>query len=256
MGLEQLFDGRAKNYASGRPGYAKELLYYMEETVGKAGQGNTIRVADVGSGTGKFSAQLLAHGFAVYGIEPNPEMRGEAERYLGGEQGFYSVAGTAENTGMESGVFDAVTCAQSFHWFVPEAFARECRRILRADGRVFLIWNMRDMDGWMNQALYRLLQRHCPAFGGFSAGIREDDERIVRFFGGAYEKRRWKNPIRFTEERFLARTLSSSYAKREGEAGYEEFVRELRDLFHMYERDGMLHMPNDTVVYSGTPAVR
>lgn len=51
----------------------------------------------------------------------------------------------------------------------------------------------------------------------------EDDPRIRDFFGGAYEKRRFPNPLTLDRDRFLRRCFSSSYALREGDADYEAF---------------------------------
>ena len=252
MGKEQLFRGRAKDYVAGRPGYAEGVLDEMGRRLGLTEKGDGKRIADVGSGTGKFSGQLLMRGYEVYGIEPNEEMRREAEALFQGERRFHSVEGNAEHTGMKSGWFDAVTCAQAFHWFDGDAFQRECRRILNREGMIFLIWNMRDMDAELNRDLYRLFQTHCPDFHGFSAGISEDDERIVRFFGGRYEKMRWNHPIAFTEDQFMARNRSSSYAKKEGEEGFSAFLQDLRRVFRTYETDGRVWMPNETVMYAGT----
>lgn len=183
MGKEQLFRGRAKDYVAGRPGYAEGVLDEMGRRLGLAEKGDGKRIADVGSGTGKFSGQLLMRGYEVYGIEPNEEMRREAEARFQGE---------------------------------------------------------------------RLFQTHCPDFHGFSAGLSEDDERIVRFFGGRYEKMKWKHPIAFTEDQFMARNRSSSYAKKEVEEGFSAFLQDLRRVFQTYETDGRVWMPNETVMYAGT----
>ena len=49
---------------------------------------------------------------------------------------------------------------------------------------------------------------------------------------------KWKHPIAFTEDQFMARNRSSSYAKKEGEEGFSAFLQDLRRVFQTYETDG------------------
>ena len=60
------FDGRAQVYAASRPGYAPELFDFLEHSLNLP-SGSVI--ADIGSGTGKFTAQLLERGYTVYAVE-------------------------------------------------------------------------------------------------------------------------------------------------------------------------------------------
>jgi ubiquinone/menaquinone biosynthesis C-methylase UbiE len=101
-------------------------------------------VADVGSGTGIFSAQLLKAGATVFAVEPNSAMRAEAEANLGNDLGFVSLDATAEDLPFEDSVLDLITCAQSFHWFNPEAARREFARTLHGAGYACMFWNKLD----------------------------------------------------------------------------------------------------------------
>ena len=125
------FNGRHQDYQAARPSYAQELLDWLGELYAPP---ERYTAADIGSGTGKLSAQLLAAGFRVCGVEPNPDMRGAAEALLGGDPRFSSVNGADRDTGLPDQSVDLVTAAQAFHWFDGPAFARECRRILRPGG--------------------------------------------------------------------------------------------------------------------------
>ena len=51
------------------------------------------------------------------------------------------VEGTAEITTLLDKSVDVITCAQALHWFDPEAFRAECRRIGKADVLVIAIYN-------------------------------------------------------------------------------------------------------------------
>ena len=245
------FSGRQQDYQAARPSYAKGLLDWLGELYAPPGR---FTAADIGSGTGKLSAQLLETGFHVCGVEPNPDMRSAAEALLGGDPRFSSVNGADRGTGLPDQSVDLVTAAQAFHWFDGPAFARECRRILRPGGRVFLIWNVR-ADAPVNQALAQIFRAHCPGFHGFLGGMVEDDPRIQAFFGGAYEKRRFPNVLTLDRERFLRRCFSSSYALREEDAGYAAFRAALEGLFDAFASGGRLTQPNETAAYAGFPAV-
>ena len=229
------FNGRHQDYQAARPSYAQEFLDWLGELYAPP---ERYTAADIGSGTGKLSAQLLAAGFRVCGVEPNPDMRGAAEALLGGDPRFSSSNGTDHDTGLPDRSVDMVAAAQAFHWFDGPAFARECRRILRPGGRAVLVWNVRG-SAPMNQALAQVFREHCPSFHGFTGGMGEDDPRIRDFFGGAYEKRRFPNPLTLDRDQFLRRCFSSSYALREGDADYEAFRAALEALFPViYESAG------------------
>ena len=66
------FDGKGEIYAKARPSYATELFDYIKNTL-KIPQGSVF--ADIGSGTGIFTEQLLDCVYRVYAVEPNADMR-------------------------------------------------------------------------------------------------------------------------------------------------------------------------------------
>ena len=132
------FTGKSQAYASARPGYPPELAEKLREC-GAAGA----EAADIGAGTGLFTRLLLGLGCTVCAVEPNDEMRAQAQRELGAIPGFSCRKGTAEDTGLPDGSVSLVTAAQSFHWFSAAAFRRECLRILRPGGAALLVWNAR-----------------------------------------------------------------------------------------------------------------
>lgn len=245
--MEQLnkFTGKANDYEKGRPSYAEDLMQFLD----KYYISKESIIADIGSGTGKFTKQLLELGCHVYGVEPNDDMRKEAETSLSNFSRFHSVKGTASDANLPSASIDFVTVAQAFHWFDSKKFRNECMRILKPNGRVFLIWNVRDMDSPINQKIFSLNQKFCPNFKGFSEGIHSNTSIIKDFFNEKYEKRIFPHPLCFTEETFLSRSLSSSYALTKKDSNYEKYVDALRNLYLTYEKDNCLVIPNNTVVY-------
>lgn len=249
MDHTQNFTGLADAYAAARPAYASALIDELYEARGLSGQSV---IADVGSGTGKFSRQLLDRGSFVFGVEPNDDMRGMAVRELGAYRRFRSVCGTEADTGLPGQSVEAVTAAQAFHWFDVERFRGECRRILRPRGAVFLIWNVRDALAEVNRAVSDIYTEYCPRFQGFSGGMQRDDARIRRFFDSSYTRVAFDHPLSFDQDSFIQRSLSSSYSLRSGDPRYQSYVEALSELFDAYAAGGIVTVPNKTVAYMGT----
>lgn len=212
MDTTKKFDGRAKDYTTGRPGYAMKLIDYLYR---EYGINESSVIVDIGSGTGKFAKHLIERGSEVYCVEPNEDMRGVAESELGKYNNFHSVQGNDENIMLESDFADYITTAQAFHWFNVKKFKQECSRIIKKGGKIFLIWNVRDHTDLVNQKLYQIYSKYCPDFKGFSGGIKKDDPRIKEFFNDQYDYVSFDNPLYFDKEKFIARSLSSSYSLKE-----------------------------------------
>ena len=248
MDTTMKFDGRAKDYITGRPSYAEELIDCLYSNYGIS---ESSVIADIGSGTGKFAKHLLERGSEVYCVEPNNAMRCIAESELCGYKSFQSVLGDAENTTLETGLVDFVTTAQAFHWFDVKKFRQECSRIIKNNGKVFLVWNVRDNTDLLNRELYQIYSKYCPDFKGFSGGIEKDDPRIKELFNGQYDYVASDNPLYFDKEKFIARSLSGSYSLKEGDKEYAEYMEALISLFEKHSDNGIVSIANQSVAYIG-----
>lgn len=241
------FTGKAASYTQGRRGYPEALLDLLAQEGGKG----SLRVADAGSGTGILSRAMLERGWTVYGVEPNNDMREEAERLLKEFPLFHSVPGTAEHTLLPDASVNLVTAAQAFHWFDAQSFKRECRRILVPGGKIALIWNSRVEDSPAVQEEGRIHRLYCSRFYGFSGGLAVLQERIADFFDHHFQVSRFPNELSYTREQYIRRMLSSSYALGEQEEGHAAWLETLNHLFERFQTDGTLTIPHETVVYLG-----
>ncbi|AGI26398.1 hypothetical protein H681_22655 [Pseudomonas sp. ATCC 13867] len=154
----------AKAYAHGRPDYPDELLGWLGEALeiapGKA-------VADLGAGTGKFTALLLRTGAQVTAIEPVAAMREQLSATLPAVK---ALNGTAQAIPLETGSLDALTCAQAFHWFADERSLAEIHRVLRPGGHLGLVWNVRDERvDWVAEVA-RIVERYEGSTPRFHTG--------------------------------------------------------------------------------------
>jgi len=249
MDATNRFTGKAAIYAEYRSTYPPQYIDYL---VSSSSLTPEHRIADIGSGTGILTRQLLNRGLQVSAIEPNADMRAAAESALQHYSGFSSFNGTAEQTELPDQSIDFITVAQAFHWFDKESFLRECRRVLKQDARVALVWNSRVSTSELIMANWEICKAYCPEFIGFSGGIEETPAIYQQFFrNGEYEYRQFENPLTFDLNSFIGRNLSASYAPKQTDEQYDPFVQALTELYAKYSKDDVLVMPNATRSYMG-----
>ena len=247
---ENIFSGVADIYDKYRPSYPAQLFTYLCSTL-RTNSSTTF--ADIGSGTGIFSKKLLNICGLVYAIEPNDDMRKIAESNLSFEKHFISVKGTAENTTLPNHCIDCITAAQSFHWFNRKLFKIECQRLLKDNGHVVLIWNCRQQNDEIVQAIDSISRKYCPDFSGATCGMRgekiEGDYRD--FFLNEYEIQTFYSPILFNKESFLGFHQSASYCTNKKHENYITYMTSLADFFDKYSQNGLLKLENNTNCYIG-----
>ena len=204
----------------------------------------------MGSGTGISSRLFLARGYAVFGVEPNVDMRRAAERDLVAFPRFVSVEGTAEDTTLAAGSVDAVLAAQAFHWFDRARAHAEFARILRPAGVVVLLWNERRVEGPFLEAYEAVLRELGTDYT--EVDHRNAQQHVTDFFGeGAYETLSVPNEQRFDREGFLGRAFSSSYVPKEGHPKHEAMRAALERVFDAHARDGVVVFAYDAKAYFG-----
>ena len=243
------FNGKANVYAQYRPTYPEEYLEYL---AAECGLHPGIDAADIGSGTGILTRQLLARETRVFAVEPNRDMRRVAEAGLSKYSGFVSVNAAAEHTGLADQSIDLITVAQAFHWFDMEQFQMECRRILRSGARAALVWNSRDETSVLVNELGEVCRKFCPEYAGFSGGIEKTPEIYQQFFReGTCEYRVFRNDLSYDKESFVGRIMSASYSLKESDPKYQDFVDALLLLFDKYSYADRIIIPNLTRSYVG-----
>jgi ubiquinone/menaquinone biosynthesis C-methylase UbiE len=127
----------AKSYDAAR-GYRPEVLRKWLDLIAVHAPSHPRLIVDVGCGTGRFTYPLAERFQArVIGIDPSQKMLESARGKLGGNGRVEFRQAPAERLPVERGSADLVFLSMVLHHIVdPAAAARECRRILRDDGRV------------------------------------------------------------------------------------------------------------------------
>jgi SAM-dependent methyltransferase len=158
-------------------------------------------VVDIGSGTGLSTVIWSGRAEQVIGIEPNADMRRQAEaRSIDAADVTYRDADSS-TTGLPEGCADIVTCSQALHWLEPEPTFAEVARILRPGG----IFAAYDCDWpptmhWEAELAYDTLMRRGTQIER-ERGLDEDVRRWQK--SGHLERMRSSCRFRYVREVLL-----------------------------------------------------
>jgi SAM-dependent methyltransferase len=129
------FGTAAVAYAEHRPDYARAAVCWaLDRAPGR-------RVLDLGAGTGKLTATLVAVGVEVVAVEPDAAMLSELHRALPAVR---AVPGDAEGIPLADGSIDAVLAGNALHWFEMADAGPEIARVLAPEGVMAGLWNVVD----------------------------------------------------------------------------------------------------------------
>lgn len=249
MNNKERFSNRVDSYVKYRPSYPKEAIDYLYYTIGLQ---TNCDIADIGAGTGIFSALLLERGSRVTAVEPNPEMRTAAEEKFAKDNHFRVSPGSAEKTELSDHSVDFIVCAQAFHWFDRDAAQLEFKRILKPGGKAVLIWNSRRTYGTPFLEEYEQL---VQTFGTDYTQVNHKNitpEILSSFFKtGQMQVAHFSNQQVFDFEGLSGRARSSSYIPAPGDPRYENMMTELRSLFERNKQDDKVFFEYETEVYWG-----
>jgi SAM-dependent methyltransferase len=133
--LASSFGGAANAYAEHRPNYAEDAVRWaLEHAPGS-------RVLELGAGTGKLTATLLALGGDVIAVEPDRAMLIELRHAVPSAR---VVRARAEAVPLPDASVDAVLAGNAMHWFDMDVAGPEMARVLRPDGVLAGLWNVFD----------------------------------------------------------------------------------------------------------------
>ena len=244
------FTDKAKKYEKYRPEYPEGALTEILLRSSVLPYTNQ-KVADIGSGTGKFTKLLLDRGFEVYSIEPNNEMRSIAESKFKGNERFHSINATSEDTTLEDKSVSLITVAQAFHYFDLEKTKKEFLRILKPGGKVALLWNFRLKDSEFireyENAIYGI---HSQKVKPTHAQDNMTEDLFDKFFT-RHETINIPNSQTFILEELWGRTMSNNHAPKENEPEYQELYEKVKNIFYKYQKDGKVVFPYRTQIVVG-----
>lgn len=238
------FSDRVDDYIKYRPGYPEQIIGILANKIGL--NQNSI-IADVGSGTGISTNLFVKNGNKVFGVEPNKEMRDAAELIFGTNANFISVNGTAEKSSLKELSIDIIFSAQAFHWFNLNEAKKEFKRILKPNGHIVLVWNVRkENDSFQKE--YESVLQSIPEYNDVTHRNITDKEIFDFFSPNLMQKIILFNYQVLDLDGLKGRLKSSSYCPKEG-VEYERIMLEIELLFYKFEREGIIKFEYETNVY-------
>jgi SAM-dependent methyltransferase len=236
------FAAVADDYERGRPPYPREAAEWLAGSEPR-------RILELGAGTGKLTAELLALGHEVVATDPLAEML----RHLAAQHAGARVAlATAEHIPLPSRSVDVVACGQAFHWFDLSRALSEIARVLRPGGRIALAWNERDERvPWV--------RRLGDLIGRPEQDTDPTHTLLSSHLFGFVDSARFRFWQPLDRERLRAMVTSRSYVAVLAEPERAELLTRVDELYDRYGRghDGML-LPYTTSCFAATvrpPAV-
>ncbi len=243
------FSQTVEHYQRYRPSYPQIMVdFLLEQKV--LGKGKV--VADIGSGTGIFTQQLLTLGMKVFAVEPNGPMRGSAQQQFSIYPYFMSINGTAEATTLKDNSVDVISVATAFHWFNRKTCQSEFKRILRNNGDVLLLWNLRLTKlSALLQSYDDLLHQYCPDYNGIPSQQIAESEVLAFFAKDSVKIYQFENQQLFDWKGLVGRLRSTSYALTPDQDHYDNMIKDLTHLFNQYQTNGKVIFPYTTKLYLG-----
>jgi ubiquinone/menaquinone biosynthesis C-methylase UbiE len=243
------FSDRVDDYKKYRPSYPSDALLYVKNICNVQKEW---RIADIGSGTG-ISTNALLDSFQcnVYAVEPNENMRSEAEASLSDNSLFHSVNGSSEQTTLGNQSINLVAAFQAFHWFDKQKSKEEFRRILTASGWLLLVWNDRITEGSSFVEGYERIVQGLPEYS--KVNHKNTGRNGIEEFIGSSDViyREFPNSQYFDFEGLKGRFFSSSYTPPAGSLEYQEQIKKLKNLFDATNVNGQIEFIYRTQIYLG-----
>jgi SAM-dependent methyltransferase len=131
------FGGVADAYDRARPTYPAAAAAWLASPP----TSSAADVLELGAGTGKLTAELVAQGHHVLATDPVDAMLRHLVRHLPGTP---AAIAAAERIPLRARSVDTVVGAQCFHWWDVDRALPEVARVLRPGGHLSLVWNLRD----------------------------------------------------------------------------------------------------------------
>lgn len=107
-----IFNQMSEYYDQFRPGYPNEII---ETIIKKAQLTGNAKVLEIGSGSGKATAQFVDRGFEIVCVEPGEDLAARCHKQFN-DKNVSVVVSRFEDCSLPTGTFDAIISAQAFHW--------------------------------------------------------------------------------------------------------------------------------------------
>ena len=241
------FSNVVDDYNKYRPDYPKHIIDILKMNCDLK---KDSVIADIGSGTGIFTKMVLDNGNAVYGVEPNDNMRRKSEEILTGYNNFTPLKGDAEETTLETNSIDFITVAQAFHWFDTDIAIPEFYRVLKDSGFIVLIWNERiTNENELMKGYDTLLRKYCKDYKATDHKHFKYERLKELFSGKSITLYMVENSQTMDIDAFIGRLKSCSYCPLPDQKVYKPLMEAMEQMFNTYQKDNQLTFEYETFLY-------
>ncbi|WP_218082564.1 class I SAM-dependent methyltransferase [Anthocerotibacter panamensis] len=167
------YGNAAQAYNWARPRYPEALISHAI-TLAQLPPG--AKCLELGCGPGVATVAFARRGFALVGLEPNPQLCQLAQENCV-PYPLVTIRNTSfEEWELEPETFHAVLSATSFHWVSAEVRYHKTAAALQPQGLLILLWNMWVQPAYeVVQALGEVYKVHAPTLGQYvESKIQED----------------------------------------------------------------------------------
>ena len=217
------FGAAAEKYERARPDYPDQAIDRLIQEIEITREA---KLLDLAAGTGKLTRQLIPTGARIVAVEPVEAMRAQLPQALGHLQ---VVAAVAEALPFHPESFDGVLIAQAFHWFDGPRALAEVSRVLKPQGRLALLWNIRDESVEWVRRLTEIFDRYERGVPREKTGEWRQAFAVTDFFGTLHQLR-FQNEQRFDPDGLVDRVASTSFVASLEAAEREEVLGRVRAL--------------------------
>ncbi len=174
------FDDVSLTYDRVRPDYPSEL--FSEIFAYKPLYGSS-RALEIGLGSGKATAPILATGCAVVGVEPGENLAAIAREWLKNYNNFSLKTCTFQDFECESETFDLIYAATAFHWISPEYGYPRVLELLKSGGAFARFRYHAGPDASrpaLADEIRELYNKYMPRAGEYKEFSAKDAENVAK----------------------------------------------------------------------------
>lgn len=251
----------SNNYDNVRSSYSSVVEKEVRRLFAEKEQ---LRIAEIGAGSGKFTEVIFKAGLDIKElniIEPDSiGIKLHQKKFANKTSYFISYHNaSAEATTLEEKSIDVIFVAHAFHWFDFKRSKIEFHRILREQGKIFILGRFLDQNDSVS-AKYLTLTRWGKRNSNFKNNIEAySEERMSSFYGHPVKM---YNICTETEMYSLKRLLagvqiridaSGDESLRTDESAQKEIINNIESFFSQNHNDkGTIPLKFNTFYYSST----
>jgi ubiquinone/menaquinone biosynthesis C-methylase UbiE len=199
-------------------------------------------IADIGSGTGILTRQLLKYKFDNYfSLEPNEKMQEKSIEQDTKNQ-ITHMSNLSTKTSLKTSSIDVIFVGTAIHWFEPKKTLKEFKRILKKKGYLVILTS--GYVGSIGEDTYILHKKHKSQIK--SAEVSERYDKGMKNYSNKFYTIISRNTKILTLDEFVGLELSMSTSPKPIDDYYDIYIKGLNEIFKKHAKNNKLYINNKT----------